>query len=172
MAGKFGAWTAVLSGLPFDVQATLYTYLVGANNIPDARSVYRMPLLTCTSRLTITAGGNATGSFKFNALSVIYGLSASFQEESTAITDVHRDEIDLKITFNNGSTTWIGSSDQPCSLSSVGDGDHPTRLDPLLSKRSDVWNVTLTDSGTVAATAYSRVTVHGIQLYSTAGAFG
>ena len=170
MAGKFGQWTTVLSGLPYDVQASLYTYLMGANNIPPAQTVYRMPLLVATDRLTLTSGGSASGSFKYNALTVVYGLSSSFWVTGGVLT-AERSLIDLKVTFNNDQTTWIGSNDQPCSLSSIGDGDHPTRTDPLLAKRSDTWNVTLT-AGTLAATSYARVTAHGIQLYSTAGAFG
>lgn len=170
MAGKFGPWTAVLSGLPYDVQSTLYTYLMGANNIPPAQTVYRMPLLVATSRQTLASGGTAQASFKFNALSVVYGLSGSFFAAG-GVSTVSRDLINLQVTFNNGSTTWIGSSDQPCALSSVGDGNHPTRLDPILAKRSDTWNITLT-AGTLAATSYSTITAHGIQLYSTAGAFG
>jgi hypothetical protein len=174
---RFGEFSRVLAGLPYDVQAQLYAQLSHRRDInPD--TLYRLPMIHATNRLTIAAGGTVQASWRISTLSAIYGLSASFSNETgTAVpgnvstaTLAYRDEVTFQIQFNQGQTSWIGQAGEPVSLSSIGDGNHVTRMDPIVAHRQDVWDLSVTGDAGLVNNIFTRMTLHGVQIYSASGA--
>lgn len=172
--GRWGRWSTLLAGLPYDVQAALYNRLEPRTDLnPD--SCYRLPILHAVPRLTVTPGGTSTSSWRFLSLSAVYGVSKSFSNETLNAggnqpTLVHPDEVNIQITFNQGATVWIGSNAEPCQLGSIGDANHTTRVDPVVATRNDVWNLTLTGQAGLLNNVFSTVTLHGVKLYNAGGA--
>jgi hypothetical protein len=173
-AGRWGRWSTLLAGLPYDVQAALYNRLAPRNDLtPD--TCYRLPLLFSVNRLTIPVGGTATSSWRFLSLSAIYGISKTFSNETLTAgnnlaTLVYPDEVNIQVNFNEGATVWIGSNAEPCSLGSIGDSGEVTRVDPIIATRNDVWDLTLTGQAGMLNAVFGTVTLHGVKIYNAGGA--
>lgn len=175
--GKWGKYSGIVAGLPWDVQAKVVGHLIQANVNPSA--LYRLPLLFSTDRLSITAGGSVTGSWRYETLSCVYGISASFSNETntnaavtagmSGLSLVWPDEVDMQVTFNQGQTYWVGGSSNKCSLAAIGSADHVSRLDPIMALKQDVWECQLDGQAGMANTVYSRVTLHGVKFYGATG---
>ena len=172
-AGRWGQWSTLLAGLPYDVQAALYNRLKPRTDL-SPHSCYRLPILHSVTRLTVAPGGTATNSWRFLSLSAVYGISKSFSNETGATsagqTLAFPDEVNIQINFNEGATVWIGSNAEPCQLASIGDAGHVTRLDPVVATRNDVWDLTLTGQAGLVNNVFSTVTLHGVKIYNAGGA--
>ena len=177
-AGRWGRWSTLLAGLPYDVQAALFNRLQDRSDLNPA-SCYRIPLLFSTQRLTVNAGAATTSSWRFLSLTAVYGVSRSFENETGSaapanvsnLTPVYPSEVNIQISFNQGSTLWIGSAAEPCTLASIGKagGLDATRVDPVVATMNDVWNLTLTGNAALANAVFSTVTLHGVKIYSAGG---
>lgn len=170
--GRWGKWSELLAGLPYDVQAIMSARLRFYNL--DPAQCYRLPLLVTTPRMTVAAGGTAQSSIQLTSLSAIWGLSQSFDNETggtvSAATLVYPSELSLQVQLNNGATTWLGSTSEPCRMSAIGDSDHVTRVDPVAGNQNDVWNISVTGDATLANTVFSTVHFHGCKFFNASGA--
>lgn len=184
--GRWGRWSTLLAGLPYDVQAALFNRLAPRNDLnPD--SCYRLPILFSTPRLTVNAGAATVSNWRFLSLTAVYGISKSFSNETVqaagvtagvaGLTATWPDEVNIQISFNQGSTVWIGSNAEPCTLASIGSagggdlgGSGPTRVDPIVATREDQWTLTLTGQAALANAVFSTVTLHGTKIYNAGGA--
>ena len=176
--GRWGKWSTLLAGLPYDVQAALFERLRDRNDLRPAQC-YRLPIVFSTPRLTVPVGGTATAAWQFLSLSAVYGVSRSFENEPifpagtggiSGVSLCYPAEVSININFNQGATNWIGSAAEPCKLASIGDADHPTRVDPICPNRNDIWTLTLTGDATILNPIFSNVTLHGVKLYNAGGA--
>lgn len=177
--GRWGAWSTLLAGLPYDVQAALYNRLHSRTDLNPA-SCYRLPLLFSTQRLTVAAGATATASWRFLSLTAVYGLSKTFDNETvqavgttagvSGLTAVYPSEVGLQINFNQGSTTWIGSNAEPAQLGIIGSAESATRVDPIVATRDDVWDLTLAGDAALANNVFATVALHGVKIYNAGGA--
>lgn len=177
--GRWGAWSTLLAGLPYDVQAALFNRLHSRTDLNPA-SCYRLPLLYSTSRLTVAPAATATDSWRFLSLTAVYGISKTFDNETvqaagvtagvSGLTAVYPSEVNAQITFNQGSTTWIGSNAEPANLGIIGSADTPTRVDPIVATRDDVWDLTLTGLAGLANNVFASMCVHGVKIYNAGGA--
>ena len=124
MQDRWKPFGRVLAGLPYDVQAQLYSNLSRRRDI-DPASLYRLPLVHTVPRVQIVAGGQAVAAWRMVTLSAVYGVSRSVDNETggsvAGATLVYPSEINVQIDFNQGQTQWIGSAQEPCSLASFGD---------------------------------------------------
>lgn len=177
--GKWGRWSTLLAGLPYDVQAAFYNRLAPRQDL-DPSMCYRLPYLTSIPRQTIAAGATSTASYRFLSLTAVYGISKTFDNETvqavgttagvSGLTAVYPSEVAVQISFNQGTTTWIGSTSEPCNLGVIGDANDITRVDPICATRDDVWEIFLTGDAGLANNVFSTVTLHGVKLYSANGA--
>jgi len=176
--GRWGRWSTLLAGLPYDVQAALYNRLQPRVDLNPA-SVYRLPYLTSIPRQTVAAGATNTASYRFVTLTAIYGISKTFDNETvqavgttagvSGLTAVYPSEVAVQISFNQGTTTWIGSTSEPCNLGVLGDANNITRVDPIIATNTDVWDIFLTGDAALANNVFSTVTLHGVKLYGANG---
>jgi hypothetical protein len=172
-SGRWGRWSGVLAGLPYDVQAVMFARLQFYNL--DPAQVYRLPLLVTTPRLALAVGGVANSSFTFQSLTAVYGISQQFDNETLTgatglTTPCYPSELQLQIQFNEGATTWLGSIQEPCRMGTIGDANHVTRVDPVIAARNDVWNVQITADATLANAVFDTVALHGVKFYNASGA--
>ena len=172
-SGRWGRWSGVLAGLPYDVQAVMFARLQFFNL--DPAQVYRLPLLVTTPRLALAVGGVANSSFTFQSLSAVYGISHQFDNETLTAgnnlaTLCYPSELQLQIQFNEGATTWLGSVQEPCRMSSIGDANSVTRVDPVIAARNDTWNVQVTADATLLNAVFETVCLHGVKFYNASGA--
>lgn len=174
---RWGNWTELLSGLPFDVQSRLYYVLSNYEGLNPA-SCYRLPFLSSTQRQQVAAGGQAVDQWRFVTLTSVYGISTSFSNETVGaggigvsdLTPVYPDEVNVNINFNNAATTMFGTAQEPCTLGSIGDRNHATRIDPITAVRNDTWNITWQGQAGLLNPIFSTVTLHGVKIYSASGA--
>ena len=179
MSDKWEGWGRLLAGLPYDVQAQLFSHLVNRRDL-NPRQCYRLPLLFSCDRMTVTAGGTANSSWRFETLSAVYGVSNSFDNETyeavgttagvSGLSAVYPSECNLQITFNQGQTYWIGGTSNQAGLDAVGTKDHVTRVDPIIAQRQDTWDIQIDGNAGLANTVYSRTTLHGVKIFGTGGA--
>ena len=109
----------------------------------------------------------------------MYGISASFDNETVAaagvtagvsgLTPVYPSECDISLSFNQGQTFWLGGTSNLAGLDSIGDRDHVTRVDPIIASRTDVWDTQVDGDAALANGIFTRVTLHGVKLYSVGG---
>jgi hypothetical protein len=176
--GRWGRWSTLLAGLPYDVQSALYERLKDRSDLRP-QQCYRLPIIFSSQRLNVTVGGTANDSWRFLSLSAVYGISKSFENETifaggtggiSGVSLAYPGEVGINISFNEGATNWIGSASEPCSLASIGDANHVTRMDPICPARNDVWDLALTGDAAMVNAVFSRVTLHGVKLYNAGGA--
>ena len=171
----WGDYSRLLAGLPYDVQAQLYSHLEHRKDL-DPGTLYRLPMLHSTARLQLLPGAQAIGVWRFLTLTATYGISVDFDNETggsvAGATLVYPSEVNLSIDFNQGQTQWIGSNAEPCSLGALGDPSvsGPTRMDPIVAIRQDTWNLTLNADVALANAVFCRVNLHGVKIYSATGA--
>ena len=174
---KWGQWTELLSGLPYDVQSRLFYYLDNYQGLNPA-TCYRLPYLASTQRANIAIGGQAVDAFRFLTCTAVYGISGSLENETGSaapfnvsnLTAVYGSEVAVQIDFNNGATTWLGSAQEPFFLSSMGDKNHISRLDPIVAVKNDQFNVTWRGAAGLANAVFSTITLHGVKIYAASGA--
>jgi hypothetical protein len=132
---NLGPWAATLAGLPVDVQIQLYRQLSVRRDV-NPGTVFQRPVVAETANLAAAAGGTATGSWRWQSMTCIYGISAS---QDTAGID--RSECDLQIQSQNGSYPWLGTTDLPLSLASLADvstgAQAYTRIVPTVALRQE-----------------------------------
>jgi hypothetical protein len=175
--GKWGAWSELLAGLPYDVQSRLYYTLSNYQGVNPA-SCYRLPLLASTQRQAIAPGGQAVDAWRFTTLTAVYGVSGTIENETVGaggigvsdLTPVYGSEVGVQIDFNNGSTTFLGTAQEPFFLSSMGDRNHTTRMDPVIAVQNDQWNVTWRGNAALVNGVFSAITLHGVKIYAATGA--
>ena len=175
--GKWGAWTTLLSGLPYDVQSRLYYVLSNYQGV-DPSTCYRLPLLSSTQRQTIPVGGQANDAWRFQTLTCVYGISATIENETVGgggvgvsdLTPVYGSEVAVQINFNNGATSFVGTAQEPAFLSNFGDPNHVTRMDPVTAVKNDQWTIQWNGAAGLLNQVFSVVNLHGVKIYQANGA--